>query len=153
MSEKQKLHKLLTWAITLLFAEIVIGLGTGCVFLYLDGKKKVTAGTAEFIFTRSSSLSFLKLFVFPVIILVLLLILAAYLKVRTKEMRPYLDSGVTKALRQKESISVRKRMDKRGYLIGYGLAVVLIIVGIMNGGARDVLIKAINICTECIGLG
>lgn len=33
------------------------------------------------------------------------------------------------------------------------IAVTFIIVGICNGGARDVLIKAINICTECIGLG
>lgn len=32
-------------------------------------------------------------------------------------------------------------------------AVVLIGLGIWNGGARSVLIKAINICTECIGLG
>ena len=29
----------------------------------------------------------------------------------------------------------------------------LIIHGIINGGASDVLQKAINICTECIGLG
>lgn len=33
------------------------------------------------------------------------------------------------------------------------IAVVFIIVGIVNGGAHDVLVKAINICTECIGLG
>ncbi|WP_338049902.1 CD1871A family CXXC motif-containing protein [Pumilibacter muris] len=33
------------------------------------------------------------------------------------------------------------------------LAVSFIIAGIFNGGARDVLIKAVNICTECIGLG
>ena len=32
-------------------------------------------------------------------------------------------------------------------------AVALIVLGVMNGGARDVLIKAINLCTECIGLG
>ena len=32
-------------------------------------------------------------------------------------------------------------------------AITFIIVGIFNGGANDVLIKAINICTECIGLG
>ena len=32
-------------------------------------------------------------------------------------------------------------------------AVVLVIVGISNGGMRDVLEKAINICTQCIGLG
>lgn len=34
-----------------------------------------------------------------------------------------------------------------------GCAVVFIILGIANGGMADVLIKAINICTECIGLG
>lgn len=33
------------------------------------------------------------------------------------------------------------------------LALLFIILGVMNGGARDVLVKAINICTECIGLG
>ena len=35
----------------------------------------------------------------------------------------------------------------------YAVALALIIAGVMNGGMRDVLIKAINICTECIGLG
>ena len=35
----------------------------------------------------------------------------------------------------------------------YVLAFVLILLGIRNGGMQDVLIKAINICTECIGLG
>lgn len=33
------------------------------------------------------------------------------------------------------------------------LAVVCILLGISNGGAQDVLKKAIAICTECIGLG
>ncbi len=33
------------------------------------------------------------------------------------------------------------------------LAVTFVILGIFNEGARDVLVKAINICTECIGLG
>ena len=32
-------------------------------------------------------------------------------------------------------------------------AITFIVVGIVNGGANDVFIKAINICTECIGLG
>lgn len=33
------------------------------------------------------------------------------------------------------------------------VAVVFIIVGALNGGAHDVLVKAVNICQECIGLG
>lgn len=33
------------------------------------------------------------------------------------------------------------------------LGILFIVAGVLNGGSRDVLIKAINICTECIGLG
>ena len=35
----------------------------------------------------------------------------------------------------------------------YAAAAVLIVLGVLNGGLRDVLVKAANICTECIGLG
>lgn len=35
----------------------------------------------------------------------------------------------------------------------YAAAAVLIVMGVMNGGMWDVLVKAVNICTECIGLG
>lgn len=35
----------------------------------------------------------------------------------------------------------------------FAVAVAFIIWGILNGGADDVLIKAINICRECIGIG
>ncbi len=33
------------------------------------------------------------------------------------------------------------------------VALILVIVGICNGGMKDVLLKAVNICTQCIGLG
>ncbi len=39
----------------------------------------------------------------------------------------------------------------RGLLLA--LALLLILLGILDGGARQVLVKAVNICTECIGLG
>ena len=35
----------------------------------------------------------------------------------------------------------------------YALALLLLILGVGNQGMRDVLVKAIQICTECIGLG
>ena len=35
----------------------------------------------------------------------------------------------------------------------YVLAAALVALGILNGGMKDVLTKAIWICTECIGLG
>ncbi len=40
------------------------------------------------------------------------------------------------------------------FRVGLGLAgVALVVVGIFNGGMRDVFLKAVNICTQCIGLG
>ncbi len=34
-----------------------------------------------------------------------------------------------------------------------GIALLLVVLGIINGGMADVLAKAVKICTECIGLG
>ncbi|MBR2329934.1 MAG: thioredoxin [Clostridia bacterium] len=43
---------------------------------------------------------------------------------------------------------------KRSIQIVLGVcAVVLIVIGIGNGGMADVLAKAVKICTQCIGLG
>jgi len=39
----------------------------------------------------------------------------------------------------------------RAVIISAGI--VLVVLGSLNGGAWDVLVKAVNICTECIGLG
>ena len=50
-----------------------------------------------------------------------------------------------------EKISRRIMIAVRAVLLV--ASVVFIIEGITNGGLSDVLIKAINICTECIGLG
>ena len=35
----------------------------------------------------------------------------------------------------------------------YLAAIALVVLGVANGGLRDVLYKAIAICKECIGLG
>lgn len=35
----------------------------------------------------------------------------------------------------------------------FAVAITFIVLGALNGGARDMLLKAINICAECIGLG
>ncbi|MBR5230930.1 MAG: hypothetical protein IKW00_01635 [Clostridia bacterium] len=62
-------------------------------------------------------------------------------KNQTKGMTPYpekdLPRGVGKTVRR----------------VCIALAVLLIVLGILNGGLWDVLVKAVNICTECIGLG
>lgn len=49
--------------------------------------------------------------------------------------------------------AVKKGRRKKIRLALYVLAVVFVVAGIFNGSMEDMLIKAINICTECIGLG
>lgn len=64
-------------------------------------------------------------------------------------------ASVQPALRREEQRVIPAERDPaaRARLILYALAILLVILGVMNGGMRDVLVKAINICTECIGLG
>ena len=47
----------------------------------------------------------------------------------------------------------RARKLKTAKIAVFAVAVVFVIAGIMNGSMEDMLIKAVNICTECIGLG
>ena len=46
---------------------------------------------------------------------------------------------------------MRRKQALWAALLILGLA--LVALGAANGGARDVLAKAIRICSECIGLG
>ncbi len=57
--------------------------------------------------------------------------------------------------REKEAPPAKEPGRGRTYLrlALYALGIVLVAAGVANGGLRDVLVKAINICTECIGLG
>ena len=55
-----------------------------------------------------------------------------------------------------QSKEKEKSSDKLvlGLRVGFAVvAVILVIVGIFNGGMADVFKKAINICTQCIGMG
>lgn len=53
---------------------------------------------------------------------------------------------------ENEIITEEKRLSpyRNAILV---VAIILVVYGFLNGGTIDVLAKAINICTECIGLG
>lgn len=45
-------------------------------------------------------------------------------------------------------------MKKRGFtLLALILAAALTVVGVTQGQAKDVMMKAVRICLECIGVG
>lgn len=52
-----------------------------------------------------------------------------------------------------EALAAKKSVVPVVRIALYAAAAVLIVLGVMNGGLWDVLVKAVNICTECIGLG
>jgi hypothetical protein len=60
-------------------------------------------------------------------------------------------SPTKKETRENPMSSPWKAWAIRGAILLMGI--VLVLLGIFNGGAEDVLGKAIRICTECIGLG
>lgn len=152
--DNQQIGRILSAAIALLVAGTGAALGTGGVILYIKGKAAVAAGTVEQILSRPIAEAFLRPFVIPASLLIVLLILAAVWKVRAGETEPYRDTKYVRSLaKNNESISAHKGLSRRNYFIVFGLIAVLIAAGALNGGLKDVLIKAVNICTECIGLG
>ena len=99
--------------------------------------------------------------VFPCVFAGLIVVCGAaiYEKYAVKRVLP-LVQNVTKGLKpqQKQLNKVQAFFEDWRVILGVRVAiavaaVVLIICGALNGSARTVFIKAINICTECIGLG
>lgn len=58
-----------------------------------------------------------------------------------------------KAPKKEAAPVVKKNYIPALRLVLVGFAIGLIVVGLNLGGVQDVLTKAINICTECVGLG
>lgn len=82
-----------------------------------------------------------------------------------REQKAYLDILVeakkagkapTVAEKGEKAAKEEGKSEKRIKIVRISLAVVAVaflVFGIYNGGMKDVLLKAINICTQCIGLG
>lgn len=64
-------------------------------------------------------------------------------KIVMNEKLPSVEKGLSRERRSMRFVRV----------LLYTIAAAFIVLGVMNGGLHDVLVKATNICTECIGLG
>lgn len=53
----------------------------------------------------------------------------------------------------KRAKAIKKRTETAARVGAVVFALLMIVFGIINGGLYDVFVKAVNICTECIGLG
>ena len=69
--------------------------------------------------------------------------------------------AVKKYVRENSPKRVEKQPNAKGAITATEItryviiaaSVILIVLGVFNGGMKDVLAKAVKICTECIGLG
>lgn len=66
--------------------------------------------------------------------------------------------GILKAAPQRKQASAEPAEGRKSPVpalraVLFAAAAALIALGVANGGMWDVLVKAVNICTECIGLG
>ena len=84
--------------------------------------------------------------------LIVLLIAAALAGVKTSQ-NVSADRKLSTSRSPVESVCAHRGLSEKRVWLILILAAGLIAAGILNGGLKDVLIKAINICTECIGLG
>lgn len=94
--------------------------------------------------------------ILPFVVLAFAIMIAAsFLNLRSMER----EMEAIKAADTKPAAKTEKAQQctgKRTNLVRIALfaaAALFVVLGVTNGGMRDVLIKAINICTECIGLG
>lgn len=91
-----------------------------------------------------------------VVIAFALLLVMTYARSRSVKREIALLKGAPKASPAGDAQDAPKapgRVSPIVYVLLYAAAAAFIVLGVMNGGLRDVLVKAINICTECIGLG
>ena len=152
MKKQANLRKALIWLIVALAVILCAGLAVGGVILYVRGMAAVEAGTAETVFTREQVSGFLRLFAIPALLLIALLIAAALTGVKEAQNQS-VNRKRASSIHPAESVCAYRGLRGRRVWLILLIAAVLIAAGVLNGGLRDVLIKAINICTECIGLG
>lgn len=113
----------------------------GCVSIYLSGEKPFSRDAVAAVFDKIDVLVYVAAAVviigFPICF--------------------FIDPEKKKAKKRERPASVLSSSpsEKDKYVTAFLIIVgaVLLSVGLISGGAADVLTKAVNICTECIGLG
>ncbi len=157
--DKRKILLYINSALYGLWAILTAG---SAISIYLKGSAYQAQGHPEaWIFTREKAVEAFGTFV-PMLVLAVVVTLICVIKgIRDDSQdKPVADPdliSIYKAERETErdiqaeaSKAKRLRAVKTALLI---IAVIFVIAGIFNGSMEDMLIKAINICTECVGLG
>ena len=141
-----------------LCAAIAALLASGALSLYLDGAAKQAEGDLfYYMFTRERAGAKLAP-VIPLIFCALgMTIAGTVLGIRDeKAEKPLRDERLMRDLSSIRERAVHQQADRKTMILRTAVlaaALILIVIGILNGGLEDVLAKGAAICTECVGLG
>ena len=143
---------------SLLCAVIAVLLAAGALSLYLDGAAKQAEGDLfYYMFTRERAGAKLT----PVLPLIFcafgLTIAGVILGIKDENAeKPVRDEKLLRDLGSIREKAVHQQADQKTRILRTAvlvIALILIVIGILNGGLEDVLAKGAAICTECVGLG
>ena len=157
--DKRKILLYINSALYGLWAILTAG---SAVSIYLEGTAYQAQGHPEaWIFTREKAAEAFGTYV-PVLALAVVVTLICVIKgiCDDSQDKPVADPdliSIYKAERETErDIQAEAAKTKKLRTVQITVliaAVIFVIVGIRNGSIEDTLIKAVNICTECVGLG
>ena len=141
-----------------LCAVIAVLLAAGALSLYLDGAAKQAEGDLfYYMFTRERVGARLQ----PILPLLFcafgLTVAGVILGVKDENAeKPVRDEKLLRDLGSIREKAVHQQADPKARILRAAvlvIALILIVIGILNGGLEDVLAKGAAICTECVGLG
>lgn len=141
-----------------LCAVIAALLAAGALSLYFDGAAKQAGGDLFYhMFTRERVIGKL-LPVLPMICCAAgMTIAGVILGIKDEnEAKPVKDRELLRDIGRIRERAVSQQADRETAILRTAVlaaAVVLIVLGVLNGGLEDVLDKGAAICTECVGLG
>ena len=150
--------KLLLIVQAALCALIAALLAAGALSLYLDGAAKQAEGDLfYYMFTRERAGAKLA----PILPLLFfafgMTIAGVILGIKDENAeKPVRDEKLLRDLGSIREKAVHQQADSTTRILRTAvlvIALILIVIGILNGGLEDVLAKGAAICTECVGLG
>ena len=154
-------RKLILVAQSILCILLVILLSVTAVGIYRDGAERKAENPLEWIYTRERAEEGLSRIVPLFWLCVGVTAVGLLLGIRDDDAdKMARDIRVSRALKSSHPLQEKtkgdtedERLTRSVRIIVLGAAVVFIVLGALNGGARDMLYKAVKICTECVGLG
>ena len=157
-AERMTRKKLFMMIQAVLCAATAVLLAAGALSLYLDGAAKQAEGDLFYAMYTREKVRAKLMPVLPLLFSAIgMTIAGAALGIRDENAeKPAADGKLLRDYGRMQERAVRREADRKTKILRAAVlaaAVILTALGILNGGAEDVLAKGAAVCAECIGLG